>query len=488
MALTAAERAAAGRLGISIDYVDDGGVTRSANEAAVRSAIDTLSSAGPVPSDDVEGPIAACVEPPSSDPDRPLRTWGFVAPLWSLRGPSDHGIGTYGDLTLVGDWVTEHGGSVVATLPMLASFAGEDSPYRPVSRRFWDEVYLDPSMWVSSGPAVGSGADIVDRDAVRAALRDALGPVAVDDPMIESDVDAELRVYARFRAAGERHGLDWRRWPASWRTEVPADAVDVDTVRWFEWSQMQCRRQLAAAADGLRRSGAVLLADLPVGAHPDGFDRWRHRRLFVDGFSIGAPPDGFNLDGQDWGIAPIHPVHAASPEGRAWFRSLLDHHATVAGLLRIDHVMGLHRQWWVPAGHDPVDGVYVRQPARAAWDEIAACSQQHGMAIVAEDLGTVPPEVRREMARRRALGMFVAQSELHPHSASLARRPSPLSVASFGTHDMSPIVPWWSEHGDVSRPVAAARDDVLAQLAASDAAIVLVDAGDVVLDPVQVNV
>ncbi|MBU3701731.1 MAG: 1,4-alpha-glucan branching protein GlgB, partial [Acidimicrobiia bacterium] len=150
--------------------------------------------------------------------------------------------------------------------------------------------------------------------------------------------------------------------------------------------------------------------------------------------------------------------------------------------------MGLHRQWWVPAGHDPVDGVYVRQPARASWDEIAACSQRHGMAIVAEDLGTVPPEVREEMTRRRALGMFVAQSELHPRSASLARRPAARSVASFGTHDMPPIVPWWSAHGDDTRPVEAARDDLLAQLAASDAAIVLVDAGDVMLDPVQVNV
>ena len=499
MTLSDAERRRATELGIALQHRDNDGVVHDAAPASVRAVLAVLEKSVPGTVDDREshrepeaaGGPARCHDRPFTGP-RPRRNWGLFTPLYGLRGRGDAGIGTVAALVEAGEWIGAAGGSVISTLPLLEAFTldpCEPSPYRPVSRRFWNELFIEPS-WVPGTaadrvtPATTSDAR-VDHRSVAGALRECLWSAALaeDSPAFHAwmAADPEQVVHARFRAAGERHGVDWRAWPVAWRTHIPDDAVDPDVVRWFAWSQFEIQRQLGVATDRLRACGVVLAADLPVGAHPDGFDNWRHQELFVGSMSIGAPPDSFQQDGQDWGLAPLHPARLTTPEGRAYFSALIDHHLSVAGLLRIDHVMGLHRQWWIPAGAPPTEGVYVRFPAEMLWDLIAASSQRSGAGILGEDLGTVPDEVRSALVERDVLGTYVAQTEHFPASTSLRSSPPAACVASLGTHDMAPFAAHWAENGDPSIPVGRARDELLAQIALSDAELVMVDLADLEL-------
>jgi len=512
MTLSDAERRRAIEVGIALSHIGNDGVEHHPSSATVRAVLDVLDVPGVIDELDRAGTGSgrasgdSCSESARAGTgvelrrchDRPFATtkprheWGVFSPLYGLRGNGDGGIGTVSALVEMGEWISTFGGSVISTLPLLDAFIldpYEPSPYRPMSRRFWNELFIEPSWVEGYVPDRRSGASItgtrVDHQSVARSLRDRLWSVALGENSAAFHewlaADPEQMIRARFRAAGERHGVDWRVWPASWRTHIPDEAVDAELVRWYAWSQFEIQRQLGIAADRLRALDVVLAADLPVGTHPDGFDNWRHRELFVDSMSIGAPPDSFQQQGQNWGLAPLHPGLLATPAGQAYFSALIDHHLSVAGLLRIDHVMGLHRQWWIPEGAAPTDGVYVRFPSDLLWDLIAASSQRFGAGILGEDLGTVPDEVRTALVDRDVLGTFVAQSEHFPASTSLHRPPPTACVASLDTHDMEPFAAHWAEHGDPEISVTRARDELLAQLALSDAELVMVDLADLEL-------
>jgi 4-alpha-glucanotransferase len=185
-------------------------------------------------------------------------------------------------------------------------------------------------------------------------------------------------------------------------------------------------------------STAGLFLDLPLGVHPGGFDTWRWPDLFVSGASAGAPPDSFFTRGQDWDSPPLHPERIRD-QGHQYFARCLRHHMRHARFLRIDHVMSLHRLFWVPEGRDPADGVYVTYPSDELYALLCLESVRNQTVVVGEDLGTVPAGVRASMRRRGVLGTWVLQSSLRPRAAQPVDRVPRHVVAGLGTHDMYPF-------------------------------------------------
>jgi 4-alpha-glucanotransferase len=383
------------------------------------------------------------------------RAWGVFAPAYALRtGRGDTVPGDFADLDALARWAAGLGGRVVGTLPVLAAFLDdpfEPSPYSPVSRRFWNELYVDisrlPGSHRPSEPGVASDGLVDFRAAfarTRAAL-EAAAPHADPDALrafLQRRPDTER--YARFRAAVERHGADWTRWPAAWRTQgIPDDAVDARTLAYHRYAQFVADAQLGELAAGLRDRGQALYLDFPLGAHRDGFDTWDTGDLFVRDASVGAPPDDFFASGQDWGFPPAHP-ETSRIDGHAHLAACIEHHLTHAGLLRIDHVMGLHRLWWVPPDHEPTDGAYVRYPAEELYARLTLASARHHAALIGEDLGTVPPEVHRSLRRHGMGGMHVVQFEIDADAVGGVRPPARGSLSSLDTHDTATFAGFWT--------------------------------------------
>jgi 4-alpha-glucanotransferase len=243
--------------------------------------------------------------------------------------------------------------------------------------------------------------------------------------------------YARFRAAAEHFAGPWQRWPVGARNRrLTARVAEPDAVDRHVYIQWLAEEQLERAASR-GRTGEGLYLDLPLGVHESGYDTWRHREEFALGASGGAPPDMFFTKGQDWGFPPLHP--RGIREGRhgyfiAAVRNLLRH----AGALRIDHVMGLHRLFWVPRGMDAREGMYVRYPAEELYAILTLEAHRAGALVVGEDLGTVPRYVRRAMERHGVLRSYVLELETLDPERPLPEPPE-LSLATLGTHDMPPF-------------------------------------------------
>ncbi|MCA1830556.1 MAG: 4-alpha-glucanotransferase [Actinobacteria bacterium] len=363
------------------------------------------------------------VRAPSRMPQTPPRAWGVFVPLYALRTARDWGSGDLGDLRALLKWVEALGGNFVGTLPLLARFDDDPSPYSPVSRLYWDEMWLD----LGDAPQdVPRSTERVDHDRVRALKRRAL--LASDEPVAEPD--ERLDAYARFRAAGARHGRRWPSWP-----ENALHAPDMDEYTLHVRAQQLARTQLRA----LSSEPVSLVFDLPLGVHQYGFDTWAFRDSFALGVHGGAPPDSFFTKGQDWDFAPLHPERIR--ENRyaypiACMRALMEH----ARVLRIDHVMGFHRLWWIPPGASPDHGAYVRYHADEWYAILALEARRHDCVVVGEDLGTVPREVRRSMGRHRVLRTYVVQEEVTENGLN----PIPSgSIASLNTHDMPPFASYW---------------------------------------------
>ncbi len=400
------------------------------------------------------------------------RTWGIFAPLYALRSRRDTGIGDLTEMEALLDRVAGLGGDVVATLPLLARFTGEHpfepSPYSPASRLFFDETLVDPERipdladCPEARELMASPGFRAETDALRStALVDHRGVAALKRRVLEmlarhvfDRTDGarrgalanfvagtpEVRDYAGFRAATEAHRAPWPDWPAGARDgRITVDDRD-PRVRYHLYAQWVVAEQLEAIG---RRDRGDLYLDLPVGSDPNGYDVWRHRSCFAMGASAGAPPDRFFTGGQDWGFMPLHPRHLRE-EGYDHLRTVIARLVRYAGVVRIDHVMGLHRLYWIPAGHTPTDGVYVRYPS----DELYAilCLEAHraGTAIVGEDLGTVPRGVRSAMRRHGLHRTYVLQYEVTPDEDPPVTPVPKMAFASLNTHDMPPFAAFWS--------------------------------------------
>jgi 4-alpha-glucanotransferase len=231
----------------------------------------------------------------------------------------------------------------------------------------------------------------------------------------------------------ERLGAGWQAWPEPFRDPAGAAVAAVadeaaDRVAFHAWVQWLADEQLATASGAVRR-----VADMPVGVDPGGFDAWDWQDQLALGASVGAPPDRFNTAGQDWGLPPFIPHRLREAQYRPFIETIrrqLRH----AGGLRIDHVLGLFRLWWIPAGHGAARGAYVRYPTDELLEIVALESQRARAIVIGEDLGTVPPGVRTQLRRRRVLSTRLVLFEKTPPSAYPAQ-----SFAAVTTHDLPTV-------------------------------------------------
>jgi len=410
------------------------------------------------------------------------RAFGVTAPLFTLHSDRSWGCGDLGDLDVLGEFAASQHASVVSTLPLLSGFGPasyEASPYLPVSRRFWHERWIDIDQLLDLGhpehmdglvrdaraiaeAAAGQAGLFDGAEALRAKhavireLADALGDAATTrGAAFQSFLDErpETVEYARFRAAGDRFGIDWARWPRAMRGgAIAADEVDQSAERHHAFAQWILHEQMTRVAERCERRGQVLSLDLPLGVHPLGFDIWRHQDQFVQGVSVGAPPDRFFPRGQGWSFPPSHP-DAVRSDGHHQFREAIVHHLNVAGMLRIDHFLGLQRLFWIPDGFSPKQGVYVSSPLEELMAVIAIEAQRHRAEIVGEDLGTVDEGVRRAMVRDGIRRTYVTELGFDHHGEGALTDPPSGSVASFSTHDLPTFAGWWEER-DIDERVA----------------------------------
>jgi 4-alpha-glucanotransferase len=248
--------------------------------------------------------------------------------------------------------------------------------------------------------------------------------------------------YARFRAVQEQRSEPWTQWPERLRNgELRPGDCRRELEQYHLYVQWLAQEQMSEISDKARAGGVTLYLDLPLGTHRDGYDSWRHQKIFALATSGGAPPDPVFTQGQNWGFVPLHPQRSRE-QGHAYFAECVRHHLRHAGMLRFDHVMCLHRLYWAPNGRSAAHGAYVNYPAEELYAILSIESHRHQAAIVGEDLGTVPREVSRGLKSHRVAGMFVGQYEFRLPPKSVLRPVPANVVASLNTHDMPPFEAW----------------------------------------------
>ena len=392
-----------------------------------------------------------------------LRTWGLVAQVPTSRSRASWGIGDLADVRSLAAWIADEGGGALGLSPLHAPTPVAPvppSPYSPSSRRWRSPLLLrvdevpgaagDPVVAAAGAEARALLADpLVDRDRCWAHQRAALehlwagGPRAADPRLAtwRAEQGPALEGWARYCALAEVHGPTWTAWPADLR-HPDADPVEraatalADRVSFHAWLQLLLEEQLAAvraAAPGVR-----LVQDLAIGADPGGADAWLHQDLLALGTSIGAPPDDFAPNGQTWGLPPYVPWKLRAVGYRP-LAELLRAAMAGGGGLRVDHVMGLTRLFWVPEGHSARDGGYVRFSGHELLEVLALESARAGAVVVGEDLGTVEPELRSALASATVLSTRVVWFEDEP--------PSHYPMLSEGvvtTHDLPTVAGVWT--------------------------------------------
>lgn len=343
------------------------------------------------------------------------RLWGVALQVPTTRSRQSWGIGDLTDVGSIAHWLAGLGAGLLALSPLhaptpVAPIAS--SPYYPSSRRWFSPLLIRPdALPGGSDPEVTAlhvqaqqllDEPVVDRDSAWALQRSALEHIwgrhdaddLADAAAFLTSEGSDLERWARFCALAERYGGSWRAWPDRLRhPRAPAVAREADSLKdrvlFHAWLQLLVRRQLDVA----EHIGPRLVHDLAVGADPDGADSWAWQDLLAFDFSIGAPPDQFVPDGQSWGLPPWVPWRLRH-EGYQPLAGLLRACVAGGGGLRIDHVMGLTRLFWVPAGGSPADGAYVRFEGRELLDVVAMESARAGAIVIGEDLGTVEPGFR----------------------------------------------------------------------------------------------
>jgi 4-alpha-glucanotransferase len=411
------------------------------------------------------------------------KSWGLFCPLYALSSQRNWGIGDISDLESLLDIAAGLGADIVGTLPLLAGFLDEPfnpSPYAPVSRLFWNELFLDVNR-IPELPACREAQALVDSPLFQGELQELRAMRHVDyrramtlkRGVLEQLLrclpcqDSERRTdfqsfiashplaqdYAAFRAKTERERRPWHYWPEAQRNGNlrPGD-YDEDARKYHLYAQWQAHEQMRGLAEKSRAGTPALYLDFPLGVNRDGYDVWRQRDAFALDASGGAPPDAFFTRGQNWGFPPLHP-EGLRRQGYRYYIDCLRHHLGYAKMLRIDHVMGLHRSYWVPAGFAATEGVYVRYPAEEFYAVLSLESHRHRARIVGENLGTVPPYVNSAMERHGVNGMHVSQFVVRPDALNAFELPARRTIASLNTHD-TPTFAGFYAGGDIDDRLA----------------------------------
>ena len=369
---------------------------------------------------------------PNKAPSPKTKSWGIFMPLYAASTQRSWGIGDLGDMQSYRSWINTLGGGVVATLPLLAAFEDEPSPYSPVSRLFWNELYLE----IEKLPEFRDG----DRDdhAIAHLQRERL----VDYKQVAREKRRVLeRLAERFQRDEEFE--KWARQGAYGYAHFRAATEDRESAPYHLYVQYRMAQQMRDVAAAARENGLGLYLDFPLGVNPGGFDAWKYSSVFAKGVSVGAPPDLFFTKGQNWGFPPLDP-DAIREQRYEYFRACVRHHVSHAGILRLDHVMGLHRLFWIPEGAEAKDGVYVRYAEEELYAIVVLEASRAGCVVVGEDLGTVPQYVPRMMNRHGLRRMFVVQYEAKDDESNPLPEPAAESVASINTHDMPPFAAFWA--------------------------------------------
>jgi 4-alpha-glucanotransferase len=396
------------------------------------------------------------VAPGVAPPPPQGRRWGLTAQLYAAWSQRSWGMGDLTDLAHLGAWAIERGGATVGVNPLHANAPGgppATSPYSPSSRRFLDPIYLDVEAVAGGGASPGSAAELqealagsgrIDRDAVWAAKLAALEsawaarPEGLADDVLRRAEGTSLGLWGAYCALAERHGPRWTTWPTDLRRPTdPAVGRAVaslqDRVAFWIWLQRLAGEQLDAS--GAR---SWLVTDLAVGFAPDGFDAWQWQDLLAPGCRIGAPPDLLGPDGQDWGLPPFVPWKLRAV-GYQPLRETLQANLRHTRGLRIDHVMGLLRLFWLPPGAGATDGAYVSWTGTELLDVVVLEAARAGSFVIGEDLGTVEPSTRDALRARGFLSTRLLWFEEDP-----PERWPEQAMAAVTTHDLPTLAGVWS--------------------------------------------
>ncbi|MDO4606982.1 MAG: 4-alpha-glucanotransferase [Bowdeniella nasicola] len=423
------------------------------------------------------------------------RGWGAMAQLYSVRSAQSWGMGDARDLAEMGSFFGAVGADFLLINPLHATHLQTPitpSPYLPTSRRFVSPLYIRPEdipevayltgpqrslvQWAAEDVrALSHTGDPIDRDAVWKAKNQALAVIYA-----HGLTDARRRAFERFKeqmgpgledfslwcALAEKYGE--QPWPTGYhhphatRAELARFELR-ERIEYFSWLQWIIDQQLERAQHDARASGMGLglMHDLAVGVHPHGADVWALQDVFAHGIGVGAPPDMYNQQGQNWSQPPWRPDALA----RAGYRPLRDMLATVlrhAGAIRVDHVMGFFRLWWIPDGASPQEGTYVRFDHEAMIGVLLLEAYRAGAVLIGEDLGTVEPWVRDYLQERGIYGTSVLWFESDDDGGP--RRPENYRaevLATVDTHDMPPAAGYLAgEHVDLRESLGLLVDPV----------------------------
>lgn len=460
------------RHGIALSYRDLGGRRVTAPRETVLKIMSALGAGAGLTASAMRPAKGKACHLPDWLVQRPA--WGVSAQLYELRSRRNWGIGDFADLAELCRIAGAAGADFVGVNPLHSLFLADPercSPFSPSSRLFLNPLYLAvdtvpgfrPDMVDRTEMKRLRGRDAVDYGAVRDLKLGALRAVrrvwqdeaglAAFHGFVERRGEA-LRRHALFEAlsehfAGKGMGAGWRGWPAAFRNadsgEVASFAAEhAEDVDFHAWLQFLADMQLAEAAQAARRAGMRigLYLDFAVGEAPDGSATWSDPELAMVGLTIGAPPDVFSANGQDWSLTPQSPLLLAQ-SGFAPFRRTVDALLEHAGALRIDHAMALWQLFLVPEGGTPAAGTYLRYPMQKLLAELAGSSREHRAIIIGEDLGNVPPGFREVMAASSILSYRILYFEQDERGFIAPQKYPRLALACLSTHDLPTLDGWW---------------------------------------------
>lgn len=403
----------------------------------------------------------------------PEPAWGLMAQLYQARSEGSWGIGDLGDLSTLSRWGAERNADFVLVNPFHAPAPVtpiEPSPYLPTSRRFIDpsliriddiEVELDEAVSrriteLGSYARATSDGEQLDRDRVWMAKREALGlcfdaarhgdgePWRAFGDFVEAQGEA-LIDFATWCVLAELFGADWRLWPEELRDPSASAVQELRAanelrIEFYSWLQWVAREQGRAVQEAATSAGMRIgvMHDLAVGVHPSGADAWALDRSLARGVTVGAPPDAFNQLGQNWSQPPLRPDQLERT-GYAPLRDMLRAAFVGAGALRIDHILGFFRLWWIPEGAGADRGTYVAYDHEAMIGILLLEAERAGAVVIGEDLGVVSDLTREVMAERHVFGTQIMWFEHEPDGSP--RDPSTYReecLVTVTTHDLPP--------------------------------------------------